>query len=362
MSRTKKVDTGIAINCPTPNSQKFILPDGSVSPAKLTPEANAARNILINGNMDIWQRATSEPGVANEQYVADRWVYRKVGSMVHTFQRSTDVPADANGSLYSLELLQTAPDDALAGSDFCAVEQRIEGYNMVGVPGKEITYSFWVKAGIIGDYILRTQRFGGGVIEDSIYTINVADTWEKKTITVAIPDDDSYNLDNQAALRVGFFLALTGSSMVNGVATGATSFKLSQVQMVIGDSAPDFRRAGRNIEDELAMCQRYYEVFSEATNNIFFTGQAFGATSLAGVIDYQTEKRADPTMTSSAATDFVASTAGGGPIATTGISFSRIGTKSVQVNMNTAGSLAAGDATVVVAGNVNAQINADSEL
>ena len=63
MSTTTKVDTGIAIKSPTPNSQKFIIPDASVSTAKLaddsvTPDKLMSNgvNLVINGGMDFFQR------------------------------------------------------------------------------------------------------------------------------------------------------------------------------------------------------------------------------------------------------------------------------------------------------------------
>ena len=36
--------------------------------------ADQTRNAIINGNFDIWQRATTILGITTDQYTGDRWL------------------------------------------------------------------------------------------------------------------------------------------------------------------------------------------------------------------------------------------------------------------------------------------------
>ena len=50
--------------------------------------------MIIGGyfGLNPWQRGTSFAGVADGTYTADRFVYNKVGTMVHTISKDNDVP------------------------------------------------------------------------------------------------------------------------------------------------------------------------------------------------------------------------------------------------------------------------------
>jgi hypothetical protein len=42
------------------------------------------KNLLINGNFDVWQRGTSFAAITNDDYSSDRWKWGFSGSMVTT--------------------------------------------------------------------------------------------------------------------------------------------------------------------------------------------------------------------------------------------------------------------------------------
>ena len=82
---------------------------------------------IINGNMDFWQRGTSFPAIVSGAYSTDRFEYLKLGAMIHTINRSTDVPNSQ--SVYSTSLDITTPDDAIAASEYCIYQQIIVNHN-----------------------------------------------------------------------------------------------------------------------------------------------------------------------------------------------------------------------------------------
>ena len=107
------------------------------------------KNAIINGDFNIWQRGSSFISIADQQYSADRWIYAKSGAMVHDISRTTDVPTAAQaGRVFNYSLLidcQTI-DNSISATDYCVIEQRIEGYNFLPIAQKPLTLSFWVKA------------------------------------------------------------------------------------------------------------------------------------------------------------------------------------------------------------------------
>lgn len=274
-------------------------------------------NKIINGNFDFWQRGTSFTSIAASTYSTDRFKYLKVGAMVHNIVRSTDVP-DAKSN-YSASIDMTTPDDSIAAGDYTIFEQKIEGYNIRDLIGRKFTVSFYVKAAITGTYCLSFLNNGAdqGIVKE--YTINAANTWEKKEILIdTMPTAGSWNYENGTGLYVRFVLAAGTSfhtspdvwsssasfataNQVNGVATGAGSFKLSQIMLNVGEKAGEFSIAGRNITDELQLCQRYY---------CLLTGGALGGiknthmNNYNGVLSlsdlfFPVEMRTAPTMSGS---------------------------------------------------------------
>ena len=233
-------------------------------------------NLIINGDFNIWQRGTSFAAIVTGTYTADRWVYGKVGAMVHTITRDTDVPTfleSGLASVYSLKVDCTTVDSALAAGDHTYVAQIIEGLNASQWIGKTVTLSFWVKATKTGIYCVSLRNASTTESYVSEYTVYDSDTWEKKTVT--IPMGSTWLQTNADSCKVYFTLAAgstynaaTGSSWEAGVLLATSNqvnacdntdnnFFLSQVKMEVGYVATPF--TGRLYGEELALCQRYYQ-------------------------------------------------------------------------------------------------------
>lgn len=252
----------------------FSVNRGSSNPDK-------AKNYIINGDMRISQRGTSFPAVANGQYTLDRWVYNKSGLMSHTVLQDTDVPTFAQSGYFfqnSLRLNLTTPDDSVDNNDFALLRQTIEGYNFARIAQKPFTLSFWVKSTTTGIRCISLSNLGDDRSMIKEYTINAANTWEKKIITFpASPAAGNWNYTNGVGLRVtwtimsgstyrvsnttdwqtGIFLSTP--NQVNGTATGNTDFRITGTMLNEGISAAPFSLFAEDFEGEVAACQRYYE-------------------------------------------------------------------------------------------------------
>jgi hypothetical protein len=236
------------------------------------------KNAIINGDFNIWQRGSSFISVADQQYSADRWIYAKSGAMVHDISRTTDVPTAAQaGRVFNYSLLidcQTI-DNSISATDYCAIEQRIEGYNFLPIAQKPLTLSFWVKATKIGIHCAYIKNSGADRTYVAEFTINASDTWEFKTINLpATPSTGTWNYVNGIGLSIGFTLAcgsnlqttagawqnngaIGSANQINACDNAANNFRICGVQLEIGSIATDFEN--RLLNREIALCQRYYE-------------------------------------------------------------------------------------------------------
>jgi hypothetical protein len=305
----------------------------------------AFRNKIINGNMAISQRGTSFsiPALTPNIYTLDRWTaYNATTTGAFTVSRFglglQDVNPTNNGSRYALRVVVNTADTSLNTTEHVSLVQFIEGSNIHNLLYKTFTLSFWVRSSKPGTYSV-SFRNGDTVAQNidrsyvSQYTINAANTWEYKTVTVVggiNPTVGSgWNLDEKAGLHVLFVLAnattyrtstldqwqngnfLAGSSQLNFMDAVNNEFYVTGVQLEEGPYATPFEQ--RLIGTELALCQRYYEksysidivpgsvVNSYGPNFGITSGYANGASAASVPLyenaQFKVTKRVNPTVT-----------------------------------------------------------------
>jgi hypothetical protein len=284
------------------------------------------RNILINGDFNIWQRGTSFVSVVDQQYTVDRWVYRKINTTaVHDISRSTDVPTVAQAGRkfnYSVLIDCQTIDASISSTDIVVFFQRIEGYNFLAIAQKTFTFGFWVKATKTGIYCVSFTSGAGDYGYVAEYTINASDTWEyKKIIVPATPSAGAWNYTNGTALNAVFCLAAGSnyqttpnawqngdfsatSNQVNSCDNAANNFRICGVQLESGSVATPFEQ--RSIQHELQLCQRYFERsynIETPTGTVEENQAAWGnvnsadTTLLCVNVDFKSIKRTTPSIT-----------------------------------------------------------------
>ena len=310
--------------------------DNSITTAQLAYNPNAFRNIIINGDMSIAQRATSVAGITSGNYYTVDRFNMPINTMgTFTVSQSTDTPS-GQGFSSSTKYDCTTADASPAAGDFIRFEQYVEAQNLqylkFGTANAEsLTLSFWVKSTKTGTYIAELRNFDGGRTICNSYTINVSNTWEKKTITVAGDTDGSgaFNNDNGLGLACIFWLG-AGSDFTSGTlqttwgsvvsanrAVGqvnladstSNDFYITGVQLEAGTTASEFEFLPFDVN--LQRCQRYYEKsynLSVAPGTITEIGQSrfFYANTTSGYqggnITFSVKKRTSATITSYAPT------------------------------------------------------------
>ena len=272
------------------------------------------KNRIINGAMIIDQRNAGAAVTINSgatTYTLDRWLASGTASAgVFTVVQSTSTPPAGFSNF--LRTTVTTIDSSLAATDFYGVSQRIEGFNIADLNwgsanARTVTLSFWVRSSLTGTFTgalnATTASTASYVFS---YTINAANTWEQKSVTVPGPTIGTFNSTNGIGLGLWFMLALgstyTGSanawtaSAIYGVsggtnvmATNGATFDITGVQLEVGSTATSFDI--RPHGTELQLCQRYYQSFLVSSD----WGNGSGYGMAAGT--YLTEMRAAPTAT-----------------------------------------------------------------
>jgi len=278
------------------------------------------RNIIINGDMAVAQRATSTASITSNGYhTIDRWQTNCTAGGTWTQSQDTDVPT-GQGFATSIKMDCTTADGSLAAGDRLIIQQAIEGQNLQylkkGTSSAEsLTVSFWIKSVKTGTYILELYDNDNTRQISKSYTVSSASTWEKKTVTFAGDTTGTFGNDNAASLYLNFWLA-AGSTYSGGTlntswaantnanrAVGQVNLAdstsndcwITGIQLEAGSVATDFEviSFGQN----LLRCQRYFQkIDATGTNTIITTMQAYASDNAVGDLPTLTELRANPTL------------------------------------------------------------------
>ena len=235
------------------------------------------RNLIINGAMQVAQRGTSTTGGG---FLVDRFELNINNTDNIAITQSQD-SSGPSGFANSWKILATTAESAVAADERVRFRQNIEGQNLQQFAfgtsaAKSMTLSFYVKSNKTGTYAVNLDQDDASRIIGSTYTIDTADTWEFKTITVAGDTSGTINDDNGAGLIVSWYL-LAGSNYTgtNNTSYGASAdgkqayghsttwgqgtndnFFITGIQLEVGENASDFEH--RSYAEELALCRRYF--------------------------------------------------------------------------------------------------------
>jgi len=277
------------------------------------------KNIIINGDMSIAQRGTSESGITAGGYkTIDRFRYSRNGTApTLTMSQDTDVPT-GQGFAKSLKLEVTTVY-AFGSSDRAYIEQRFEGQNLQylkkGTSSAEsLTASFWVKASVTGTYIVYIIDSDNTRQIAKSYTINSANTWEKKTITFEGDTTGTLDNDNAISLNLNFGLyagsnytsgtlatswesttnANTLVGQVDAFATVNNTWQITGAQLEAGTTASDFEFLPYDVN--LQRCQRYYQVLAEGDDQAFGMATYYNPTVIYSSQQLFITMRTTPTI------------------------------------------------------------------
>ena len=246
------------------------------------------KNRIINGAMVIDQRNAGAAVTTSSSYITDRFT-QAFGNASCSFQQVSDAPS---GFINSLKLTVTTGSAPSVGSNN-VILQRIEGLNVAdfglgAASAVTFTLSFWVKGSVTGTYAVSFTNSAFNKSYVATYTINSANTWEQKSVTVAGDTSGTWLTTNSTGLIVlwdfgsGTNLNTTAGSWQAGnyyrtsacttiASTTNATLQITGVQLEKGSTATSFDY--RPYGTELALCQRYFQIGAGAGGRLYAYAQ-----------------------------------------------------------------------------------------
>ena len=277
------------------------------------------RNLVINGAMQVAQRGTSSTN--NGYGTVDRFEVSYTGTNESPTQEQGDVSSGTTpytlGFRKALKITNGNQTGGAGSADRIEVRTKLEaqdiadsGWNYTSA-SSFVTISFWVKSSVAQNFYGRFLTSDGTAQRFKYETGSLtADTWTK--VTKTIPGNSNLQFDNNAnlGLMISWYLFagtdLTDSSALDTWAASATgnrasdmtstwyttndaTFEITGVQLEVGSAATDFEH--RSFGQELALCQRYFEIGVHGNY-----GNVTGGGTHKFYSQFKTQKRATPTL------------------------------------------------------------------
>jgi len=343
-----------------------------------------SKNMIINGAMNVAQRATSATGIggSNGYHVCDRW---SIGSSTTagrlTMTQESDGPS---GFANCTKLACTTADTSIAGAESMIFRQLIEGQDLQRIckgtsDAKEITFSFYAKANASATYSV--ELFDATNSRQISKTFSVTTAWTRVSLTFPADTTGAFADSNAVGLYVMIWLHVGGdvsSGTVNSTSWAASveanrvsgsqtsfldstarTFFITGVQLEVNDTSTDFEY--EDYGTTLSKCQRYYfSLGGDAAYERGAVGYNFSTTLSRCSTHFPTTMRAAPSTSISGAL-YVAKA--GSEVSVTSASNDNSSRHVGHLGYSVSSGLTAGDgATIFWNNNTTARIMFDAEL
>ena len=278
---------------------------GGATSAEYSVPVTGFKNRIINGAMVIDQRnaGASVTQAATNLYGMDRWTFYGSQASKFTVQQLSSSPPVGFSNYAGITSSSTY---SVGASELFIFRQKIEGYNVTDLAwgtanASTVTLSFWVYSSLTG-------TFGGSILNTSEnysypfnYSIPVANTWTKISITITGPTAGTWTGGNGIGLEVlyGLGVGATGSGTagswasatyysatgaVSVVGTSGATFYITGVQLEKGSTATSFDY--RPYGTELSLCQRYFASYNSSAINTA-TAPGYIGNTTSGIVLYK---------------------------------------------------------------------------
>ena len=258
----------------------------------------AGRNRIINGNFDIWQRGTSFTGNFYNSYGADRWSQGQYQSGAQSRQEVT--LGQGPKSKYCMRV-----SDTTAEATRSALSQMVEHNNSIDLAGQTVTLSFWIRFSAssrpaTSEFVYQLSEYDSidpahsstGATRANDIVINngsLPTVWTKYTHTVIVAS-------TMKNIGARFLCAEQRAAS----SEGDFWYEIAEVQLEAGSVATPFEH--RQYGQELALCQRYYEI-GRVYGQVYFYNSTINASDrFDASFSYKATKRASPTVVLTAIT------------------------------------------------------------
>jgi hypothetical protein len=263
----------------------------------------AGKNFFINGGMDVWQRGTSF-AVTTAVYTADRWQGWSQGPL-STFSRQAT--ADTTNLPFIQYCARGQRNSGQTLTNAIVWQGTIETANSVPLAGKQVTVSFYARAGAnfsAASSIFNWALLSGTGTDQNVTaftgstsvistTATLTTTWQRFQATATI---------GATATEIGFqsYYTPTGTAGTNDY------FEITGIQLEIAATASSFSRNAATYALELAACQRYYYLHASGIDGTICNFLYFNATTSTAMLSFPVTMRTAPTLSSTTGSQYYA--------------------------------------------------------
>ena len=288
------------------------------------PRSN--RNLMINGDMQVAQRGTSDTSTTQGYTTVDRWTVIWTGldetlSRYQTSLSSSDTGPWEKGFRKAWRIKNGNQTGGAGAADTIIPQYTVEAQDLANSgwnpadPDSKLTLSFWVKSTVAQTFYSYVYVSDGGGDSYAFSYALSANTWTKVTKTIPGHADLAVNSDNGAGMTIYLPLFLGTDKTTSGhtlnqwqswSSTNATpdhtstwyttndaDWYMTGIQLEVGSYATEFEH--RSYAEELRRCQRYYHKNTTAPSGMFITDNA-DSTLAYGTCNFPVTMRVAPTV------------------------------------------------------------------
>jgi len=232
------------------------------------------RNILINGDFQVSQRGTYTSATASTSgYFLDRWRVDRNGTATVQHTSGHDIPGTPT-ICKAIKLVQST-----TASNYLGIRQLLE--TPAQYKGRTFTYSAWVRS---NTHNARIACYIPGTSPNTYIGPNAhsgSGEWEYLSFTFTL------NSGTPTAFHADVFI--DNGAYGNTTITAGQYLESTMIQLEFGKVATPFEH--RSYGEELALCQRYYQL--NISNTAFTNSTTVARLGISGV----SQMRAQPSLT-----------------------------------------------------------------
>ena len=284
------------------------------------------KNLIINGDMRIAQRATTKNITADGMYTVDRWHSVGNSSMTYDVTMSQESYQNTPYMPHRKSVkFRTNTAKTPSGSENFIMRQKIEAQDFFAASrygmddAKWLTVSFWVKSNKPGIYSFQayTAVSTGNWSTLTSYTVDSRDVWEYKVIHIPPLGKQSTALDMRTGTHWGMMMdwhlsdspndeiypygwksggsARCVRGQTNILAAVGAYIEFTGIQCEVGRQATPFEY--RSYAEELTLCKRYYQQVGPASSSVMIlSGAGNGNSRVRGIHPLIPEMRDTPSV------------------------------------------------------------------
>jgi len=347
------------------------------------------RNIVINGAMQVAQRATSATGVgaSNGYFTVDRMYMLASTAGRLTMTQTADGPS---GFANCIKLDCTTADTSVAAGEYFVLAYHMEGQDLQQLKkgtsdAETVTVSFYVKGNASATYTCEFRD-----VENTRYSsqeFSVTTSWNRVSLTFDGDTVGALSDDTTGRMYLYFWLH-AGSTYAGGTHTSNAwhttdanrmsdsqtsivdstdrTFFITGLQFEVGSVATPFEH--RSFGEELALAQRYYTVVAhgaasqDGTSHPISMGSQYGTDTLYSNLELPCDMRTTPTLEIVSATNYYTFFRNGGGDTVDDFTLTKWGTRVIEFYNNSDVSGTAGHSGFIRTANSAAKFALTAEL